>query len=286
MLNVLQRGESYSAPCVLLLGGFDGIHIGHQTLVEAGKAFSCPVGLTSFYGGKQGGDIFTPPEREYLYGLQGLSFSYQIPFTDELKNTSAEDFLRELTGAFSLRAVVCGSDFRFGKGASGDSALLKRTLNCPVLVKELTKIGGEKVSSSQIKKMLSEGDTSAVNVYLAHPYLIMGRVERGRSVGKGLGFPTLNLSISTEKYPLRDGVYGGYVQTERGEFPAVINYGARPTFGVEERKIEAYLVGFEGDLYGTQVRVFPTEYLRPVQKFESVEELCEQVKRDIGRLRK
>ncbi len=273
-------------PCTLLLGGFDGFHVGHRTLYDAAEKFGAPIALTSMSGGKNGGDIFTFCEREILYEKQGISFVYELAFTEEFRNTSAGDFVQEIERAFSPRAVVCGTDFRFGKGAAGDSTLLKSLLSCPVEVCELKHVGGEKVSSSSVKKYLSDGAMSEVNALLAHDYFVHGRVEHGRKVGQGLGFPTVNLPFPTSKHPLKEGVYGGYAVTEQGRFPAVINFGARPTFGVAEQKLEAYLDGFSGDLYGTDVMIFPTEFYRPITKFERIDDLKEQIAKDIKRLRR
>ncbi|MDE6274780.1 MAG: riboflavin kinase [Clostridiales bacterium] len=110
-------------------------------------------------------------------------------------------------------------------------------------------------------------------------------MEQGGLFGQGLGFPTANLSYPADKHPVREGVYGGYVETEQGTYPAIINFGARPTFDVAECKTEAYLDGFSGDLYGQTVRVYPTQFYRPIEKFESREALIEQLQRDIQRLR-
>ncbi len=284
MLKIIQRGEKLNTPCALLLGGFDGLHVGHQTLIAAAKQYG-EVGLTAMVGCKSGGNIFTLAERAYLYERAGVCFAYYLPFTEQFQSTSAEDFMQEIQRAVPLTAVVCGTDFRFGRGAAGDIALLKRTLSCPVEALPLMKIGSEKVSSSQVKKYLSEGGVSEANTLLSHPYFVMGKVEKGRGVGRTMGFPTVNVSFPQEKFPLREGVYGGYVQTPKGEYSAVIHFGARPTFGVREQKIEAFLQGFEGDLYGETVRVYPTQFLRPVQKFSSVEELKQQIERDKKRLK-
>ncbi|MDE6059537.1 MAG: hypothetical protein K2G44_05835 [Clostridia bacterium] len=284
MLKVLHEGEKYSAPCALLLGGFDGFHIGHETLLNAAKKTGLPVGLTSISGGKAGGDIFTFSEREKIFGDAGFSFVLEIEFSEQLKNTPAEDFLKDLFGKVSAQAVFCGEDFRFGKGALGTTALLKEVAPCPVTVLPLKTAGGEKIATSTVKKLLAEGDLAAVNQILTGGFFVAGTVEHGRGVGHTYGFPTLNLTYPKEKFPLREGVYGGYAETEAGRFPAIINFGARPTFGVEEKKAEAYLKGFSGDLYGKTVRLFPTQFLRPVMKFESKEELENQLKKDIEKV--
>lgn len=285
MLKALARGEGFVGRCVLLLGGFDGIHVGHAELIAAAGKYGLPVGVTSISGGKTGGDLFTFAEREYLYERAGLSFAYETPFSESLKNTTAEAFLDELFSLFSVEALICGEDFRFGKDAAGTPELLKRVAPCAVEVLSLRSCGGEKVSSSRIKILLSEGSMSEANALLTVPYFIQGTVEHGRRVGRTLGFPTVNLTLPTEKRLVREGVYGGYAETPCGRFPAILNIGARPTFGVDEKKAEAYLDGFSGDLYGKTVRLFPTEFYRPVIGFSDADGLKAQLETDIGRLR-
>ena len=285
MLKIFRELSPDPQPCVLLLGGFDGLHAGHRTLLKAARKYGCPIGITSISGGKPGGDLFTFPEREYIYERAGISFVCEFVFSDRLKNTSAEAFVRQLLSCFAPRAVLCGSDFRFGKGALGTPQLLQEICPCPVEVHELMCIGGEKVSSSQIKRLLSAGAMSEVNALLQADYFIQGVVEHGRHVGHSLGFPTTNLTFPPEKFPLAEGVYGGYAETRDGVFAAIVNVGARPTFGVTERKVEAYLDGFDGDLYGSTLRVFPKRFYRPVQRFSDAAALREQLMQDIRRLK-
>ena len=151
----------------------------------------------------------------------------------------------------------------------------------------------QKYSSTTCKALLEKGDLPRLNACfyssveeLRRGYFIGGEVERGRQVGRTYDFPTLNLSVPEHKLLPPDAVYCGLVETPKGSFPAIINIGARPTFGVEERKIEAYLDGFSGDLYGAYVRVYPTKFLRPIYKFASPRELKERLLLDIHLLRK
>ena len=283
MLKVLRGDEKFSEPCALLLGGFDGFHAGHAALLNAAKKAGLPVGLTAISGGK-GDDIFTLSEREVIFERLGFSFVWEIEFTEEFKNTSAEDFLRGLFERIPARAAFCGEDFRFGKSAQGTPELLKELAPCTVNVLPLKKVNGEKISASRLKELVKAGKTKELNALLSFSYFIGGKVEHGREVGRSLGFPTANLSFGRGKLPLADGVYGGYAETDAGSFPAIINIGSRPTFGVEEKKVEAYLKGFSGDLYDKTVRVFPVEFLRPIQKFSSEEELKNQLKKDIERV--
>lgn len=298
MLSVLGESERFPAPCVLLLGGFDGLHLGHRTLLERAKRSGLPVGITSVFGGK-GKALFTPEEREYVFSQNGVRFVIEIPLTEKWKNTSAEDFLRGVFGRIEPREIVCGADFRFGRNAEGNAELLKRLAPCPVTVLEAVKYLSEesgrmrKYSSSACKELLKRGELSRLDRCLCAraedfyggAYFIGGVVEHGRQVGRRYGFPTLNLSAGKEKLLPPDGVYSGLCQTDRGNFPAIVNIGARPTFGVKERKLEAYLDGFSGDLYGTYVRVYPTGFLRPIRKFSSAEALKEQLSQDIQTMR-
>lgn len=281
MLKVLAEGEAFQSPCALLLGGFDGFHTGHGTLLSEAKKTGLPVGLTTISGGKTGGDLFTFQERETVFDREGFSFAIELPFSDALKNTPAEAFLGALFARLNVRAIFCGEDFRFGKDAGGTPELLKRAAPCPVTVLPLKTENGEKIAVSAIKKRLAEGNVAAANKELRGGFFVQGIVEHGRQVGRSYGFPTLNVSYPARKFPLRDGVYAGFAETPAGNYPAIVNLGARPTFALDEKKVEAYLKGFDGDLYGAEVRIYFTEFLRPVMKFSGKEALQAQLLKDI-----
>ena len=270
MLTVLGEQAVLRRPCALLLGAFDGFHIGHRTLLDAAKQTGLPVAALTIMGGKQGGSLFLPAERRVVLHRLGAAYTLEYTFTEQFRETPAVHFLAALFSRICAGAVFCGEDFRFGAGAEGTPDLLKRMAPCPVAVLPLKEAGGEKVSSSRIKRLLADADMAGANALLCVPYFIQGTVEHGRHVGKT--FP-------------REGVYGGRAETPAGEFPAIVNIGARPTFGVQEKKIEAYLDGFSGNLYGETVRLFPEEYYRPTTAFPSAEALKEQLARDIARLR-
>ena len=237
--------------------------------------------------GAKGSALFTEEERAFIFGGSAIDFVYEIPFTEELKNTEAENFLAELFGNINAKQVFCGEDFRFGKGARGTLELIKAFV--PVRVVDTVKLGDKKVSTSLCKQYLSENNFEALERLLApfcdcESYFIQGVVEHGRQVGRTYGFPTLNLSIPPEKLLPQDGVYSGFAVTPKGAYKSIINIGARPTFGVEERKVEAYLKGFSGDLYGETVRIYPTQFLRGIQKFDSEKQLKDQLQKDIERI--
>ena len=278
--------QNRSPACALLLGGFDGLHRGHGGLLAAARATGLPVALTTILGGKAGGELFTRTERRFLFEQEGVAFLSEYDFTPELRATSPDVFLRDLFARFEARALFCGEDFRFGRDAAGTPELLRSAAPCPVGVIPLAREGEGKISTSAIKALVASGRIAEADALLGHPYFMQGRVEHGRHVGGPvLGFPTVNLSLPPEKVLPPEGVYAGYAETPAGTYPAVINLGPRPTFGVAERKTEAYLDGFSGDLYGADVRIFPGRFLRPVRRFESAEALREQLGRDIACLR-
>ena len=296
--NVRPQRERFDFPVALVLGGFDGLHIGHRHLLAEAQKTGLPVALTTMFGGK-GKVLFTQKERREIFERAGVSCLCEIDLDGTLRKLSAEDFCGTVFSLFDVRAAFCGEDFRFGRDALGTPALLKRLAPCPVTVCKTVKYRfgdsgrGRKFSASACKRFLKAGDISALNAchfakngdFYDGAYFIKGEVEHGRQVGRTYGFPTLNLSVPAEKLLPPDGVYGGLCRTPKGNFPTIVNIGSRPTFGIGERKIEAYLDGFSGDLYGADVAVYPTEFYRGIEKFASAEDLKSQLQRDIARLR-
>lgn len=277
-------GESISAPCALLLGGFDGLHSGHETLLARARKSGLPVALTTITGVKAGGEVFTLSEREALFEREGVAYLIVLSY-EKIKDIAAHDFLRALFANVNAQAVFCGEDFTFGKNAAGTTELLRRSADIPVEVLPLKRINGKKVSTSSVKRYLQEGDLLSANALLASKYFIRGEVEHGRQVGRRYGFPTANVTFSAEKSPLREGVYLGTVEADQKEYPSIINVGARPTFALAEKKVEAYLADFCGDLYGKTVTIYPEEFLRPIVRFENAERLKEQLQYDLTRLK-
>ena len=274
----------YAAPCVLLLGGFDGLHIGHKKLIDCAKTYALPVGITTIEGGK-GQSVFTLSERQKIFERQGLDFFHAFTFTEEFKNTSKEDFLSSLMQNFNVKAFVCGKDFRFGKLAQGTPEFIAQFTNIPVHALDILSVDNHKVSASSVKEYLKNGQIKKSNELLLQPFFVSGIVEEGRRTGRTLGFPTANLSYPKEKFPLQEGVYAVHTVLNEKRYNGIANFGPCPTFGVEYRKLEAYFDGFEGDLYGQEIDVYFDDYLRDIKKFETVEALQAQLKADIRSVR-
>ena len=267
----------------MLLGGFDGLHVGHRRLLSYAKESGLPVGVMTIIGGKQG-NLFTFEERERIFTQNGVDFVFELPF-EEIKSLTATEFITLLTEKFNPKVFVCGEDFRFGAGAQGTPEILKQSTQVRVEILPLVEVQGEKISSRQIKTLLSAGEIQKANALLGEEFFLTGKVEKDRQIGRTMHFPTANIPYAKEKYPLKQGVYETRVTVEGTTYKGITNYGARPTFDNEKVTTETYLDGFHGDLYGKILTVQFTRYLRDIQKFESMDALKTQLQEDIRRVR-
>lgn len=286
-LTEQENKRETSFGCVLVLGGFDGLHCGHQKLLARAKTYGLPVGIMTILGGKDGSSLFTETEREFVFKESGADFTFVSRF-EEIKDMSPEAFANLLTGNFDVKAFVCGNDFRFGYQALGTPETLKRATRVRVDVEELLTFNGEKVSTSQIKTCLKNGEVEKANALLQGRFFLLGEVIKDRQVGRTLGFPTANIPYPQEKFSLKSGVYETRITVEEKEgktYRGITNYGARPTFDDKNVLTETYLDGFSGDLYGKTLRVEFVRYLRGITRFSSAEALKEQLKTDIRRVR-
>lgn len=268
----------------MLLGGFDGLHVGHRRLFACAQKSDCPIGLMTIVGGKEASSLFTFAEREEIFKDAGADFVFELPF-EEIKNLSPQEFLQLLEKEFSPKLFVCGEDFRFGANAAGTAKTIKTDTQVCVEVLPLVEIAGEKVSSTTIKALLKEGRVEMANELLAHNFFLIGKVYEDRKVGRTIGFPTANIPYPEGKFPLKIGVYETRVCIDGKTYKGITNYGARPTFEENTVVTETYLDGFSGDLYGKELKVEFVRYLRDVVKFDSVEKLKEQLTKDIKRVK-
>ena len=267
----------------LLLGGFDGLHLGHRQLLRCAKEHTYPVGVMTIFGGK-GECIFTQEERELVFKKAGVDFAFELSFS-KIKDLSPQEFLSYLQAEFSPKVLLCGEDFRFGAGAQGDPATLKSIDGVSAKVLPLLEKDGKKVSSYEIKNCLASGDIPQANALLGERFFLIGEVIKDRQVGRALGFPTANIFYPKDKFPLKKGVYETRVTVEGKQYKAITNYGTRPTFEDDTLLTESYLDGYNGDLYGKRLQVEFLRYLRGVEKFDNAEALKAQLQEDIRRVR-
>ncbi len=292
-MQIVNYGENYKEPCVLLLGYFDGMHVGHRALVARAKELArgrgWRVGIMTFRSSKNGGQIFLFEERVHIFSELGIDFVLAAQFDEKFKNTSPLRFLEDLYSSLTVQAFVCGEDFTFGKNAAGGISLLKEfsaVNNILVSVEKLVDFGGEKAAATLAKKYLDEGDVASLAKLLGRKYFICGTVAtEGRHVGRKIGFPTANIHLSGEKYPLKKGVYAVSAVLDGKTFRGIANYGARPTFGDGRVVLEVYFDGYEGDLYGREIAVEFDAFLREIQKFDSAEQLSAQLTKDLEKIR-
>ena len=279
-LNKLEREDT---PCSLALGAFDGLHRGHMAVIHA----ACAPGkegqewepaVFTFHSSPSGNcAVLTGRDKERILEHAGVRRLYSLDF-QEVRDWEAETFVRELLfHTCNARRLCCGEDFRFGKGAQGDVAMLGRL--CEEAGVELYVVppvtdGGEKVSSTRIRKAVEEGAIPLANRLLGRPFGFSLEVIHGNHIGGTvLGTPTINQAIPEGFVLPRFGVYASWCRVGGRYFYGVTNVGVKPTVGSDKVLAETWMPDFTGDLYGKRVRVFLLEFLRPEKKFDSMEEL-------------
>jgi riboflavin kinase / FMN adenylyltransferase len=269
-------------PRAVALGTFDGVHLGHRrvidTLLDAGPE---PTVVTfdphprTALGNRV--DLLMPLERRLeLLAELGVAATLVVEFTLDVAGLEPQEFADEFLRPIGAETIVAGEDFRFGRARQGDLALLESlgfaTRPVPLL---------EDVSSSWIRELVRDGDIGAAARLLGRPVEVEGIVVTGDARGGTLGFPTANLDVRPELLVPKNGIYAGGA----GENRAAVSIGTNPHYGGSERRVEAFLLDFSGDLYGQRLIVELWERLRDEQSFESEEALIEQIELDVQRTR-
>jgi riboflavin kinase/FMN adenylyltransferase len=281
----------------LSIGVFDGVHRGHQMLlgrmIEEAQARSLTAGVITFHPHPL--SVVRPDvqitylesleRRVELLGELGLDFVSVLQFTSELQQVSAPDFCRLLVEEAGMRLIVVGEDFRLGRGGEGTVEVLTKIgeeLGFEVIAVPLLGDGDNHVSSTRVREALEAGEMESVSQLLGHPFLLRGPVLHGDERGRQIGFPTLNVGVSADRWLPPNGVYVTRGHVDEREFHACTNIGVRPTFdGEPKRLVETHLLDFEGDLYGEVVTIELLHHLRAEQKFNGIEQLSAQIQRDL-----
>jgi riboflavin kinase/FMN adenylyltransferase len=267
------------------IGTFDGVHVGHREVIRG-----CDTVLTfdphpmSVVRPEAAPKLLTPfnVKRDIIAGL-GVEELVVIPFDDEFRQKTAEQFIDEvLIDTLGAIEVSVGENFSFGKKAQGNVDMLRSRPEFETRVAPLVEVDGEAVSSTQIRALVGAGDVEKAARFLGGPFIVEGEVAHGDKRGRDLGFPTANL-VPDERF-VHPG-HGVYAAWAHGRCAAV-NVGVRPQFQTGRGLlIEAYLIDFDGDLYGETLRVAFTKRLRGERRFESVDALVEQMRRDVDEAR-
>ena len=278
--------------CVVAVGSFDGVHIGHRRMIEIlvsqSKRLCVPSVVFTFDpddNPKSDAKLLASSEKkEELLSELGVDVVASALFS-EIRSMSASDFAEGvLFGMLNSVCVVCGYDFRFGNGREGDVELIKRLL-CPKGVEVITPDavcdGGKPVSSTNLRALISDGSVDEANRLLLRKYSLSGIVERGAMLGRRLGFPTINQKIPKTAVCPRFGVYAVECLLDGKAYHGVANVGVKPTCGENHIPVcETFLFDFSGDCYGKKAEIFFVKFIREERKFTSLEELRVQVERD------
>jgi riboflavin kinase/FMN adenylyltransferase len=277
------------------LGTFDGVHLGHRRVIGAAVARARAAGFAAavvtfdphplrVLRPDDPLELLTTTERKIeLVSELGVDEVIVIPFTSDFARQSAEAFCANvLVGTLNARSVSVGANFRFGHEAAGDAALLASRPEFDTEVVELVEHGGESISSSRIRDLLARGDVAGAAELLGAPYSLSGPVVEGDRRGHELGMPTANVEPPAGVVVPAAGIYAATVTTDEGQMPAAASIGVRPTFESNgDVRVEAHVIGFEGDLYGRTLRLSFLERLRDEVRFDSPEELGDQMRRDV-----
>jgi riboflavin kinase / FMN adenylyltransferase len=282
-MRVAHRPEELAAAeCVAAIGTFDGVHRGHRRVLETARAAGAPVTVVTFWPhprvvlGNRVELLSTLERRLELLEAAGVDEVLVVEFTPELAARAPDEFAESVLRQIGAKIIVVGENFRFGRAAAGDPALLERlgfeVRTVPVL---------DGVSSSDVRSSLREGDVTAAASLLGRPPELEGTVVAGDQRGGTLGYPTANLAVPAELLVPAYGIYAGFALEHR----AAISIGVNPHYGGNELRIEPHLLDFEGDLYGRRLVVELWKRLRDERAFSNEEELVAQIARDVEETR-
>lgn len=289
--------EQYNAePCAVMIGKFDGLHLGHRALISAMKEQSeglSKVIMSFVMNGSGTKEILNEREKITLCEDLGLDAYLHVEFDDKIRNMSPESFVSEcLHKKINAKAVYVGSNFRFGKNRAGDPDMLKKLcgeFGIKVVVIPGITVHGIPVSATEIRKRIFMGDMKEAAELLGTPYFVSGTVIKGRQLGRTMKFPTLNLMPEKEKILPPNGVYMTETVINGQKFPSVTNVGTKPSVTDEMTVfVETYLLRFpkeEEPGYGSEIRVEFLDFIRPERKFGSIEELYMQIEQDVRQVR-
>lgn len=301
ILDSLTAARRWSQNCVATIGKYDGMHLGHQRILDklladaAGRKLPSLVILSEpqpeeFFAGAA-----APPRLnhfqdkvDFLEGY-GVDAVYRLRFDQALSQQSAEAFVRDfLAAGLGLRSLVVGDDFRFGRNRGGDIALLRQLggeLGFEVSTVAPCRDAGERISSTLVRQCLFAGDCARATRLLGRPYSIGGTVIEGRKLGRTIGVPTANIQLLTPGLPMT-GIFAVQVSLPGNEFEGVASLGVNPTVEAGlPPALEVHVLDFKGDLYGDHLRVHFLHKLRDEEKFAGLPQLQEQIQKDIAQAR-
>jgi riboflavin kinase/FMN adenylyltransferase len=301
-MKIIRDLESYSTdvPVALTQGTFDGVHLGHQKIInqlkEAAKKINGKSVLLTFYPHprlvlypefNQLKLIHTLDEKIEILSRTGLDELVLVPFTKAFSRQTAKQFVRDvLVNKLNVKSLVVGYDHRFGKNREGSKdELVRLSAEMGFEIEEISaqNLNEVTVSSTKIRKALEEGDISTANLYLGRPFCISGEVMEGRKLGRTIGFPTANIELGSEhKLVPKNGVYAVYITVPGNPAPykGMLNIGDIPSIPDKDWTIEVHIFDFDREIYGDRIHIDFIKRMRSEKKFENLEALAAQLSKD------
>lgn len=283
-------------PTVIALGNFDGVHRGHQEIinrtVKSAEAGGLKSAVFTFSNHTRTlledepvvKNINYPEEKAAIIESLGVDYLFNIPFTQEILQMPPEAFIDEiLVKIFKIREAYCGFNYHFGFKAEGTPELLMREgfkKGFGIHVQEPFEIDGTVVSSTYIRQLIEDGRMEECAKFMGRLYSIGGEVVVGNKLGRTIGFPTSNIMIDDTMASPSNGVYITYCSYNGVKYPSITNVGVKPTIGTYNKNVETHIFNFDRELYGKNIKVEFIKKTRPEMKFNSVEELSNQIKND------
>lgn len=281
---------------VLSLGKFDGLHRGHELLLDSvfekaaqglkAAVFTFDIPPQNMANGAKAQVITTNKERQRLLAQRGIDYLIECPFTEDMMHMEAEQFIMEIVRRLCVKWMVVGTDFRFGYQRRGDYHMLQDyagRYGYQLRVVQKMQHAGRDISSTYIREEIEQGNLELANELLGYPYFLEGEIVHGNQVGRAMGFPTINMQPSAEKLLPPFGVYLSEVIIDGQRYHGITNIGKKPTIhGAYPAGAETYLYQFHEDVYGKNAKVNLLHFVRPERKFDGIEALKEQLARDIS----
>lgn len=285
---------------VVTIGNFDGVHKGHQVLIEKTATYAKARGIKSavftflnhpinYFVPEKVKNIFDEKEKERLIEGFGIDYLIDIPFDKAMTQISAEQFIvKILKDKIHAKKIVVGYDFTFARNKEGTVDVLREMgheYGIEVEIVQPIKINGIRVSSTFIRELISEGRVDEIPQYLGTPYVIEGEIIHGKANGRKMGYPTANISLKDQIIKPKNGIYASRVIIDGKKYFGATNVGMNPTVNGKYLSIETNILDFDEDIYGKKVRIEFLEKIRDEKKFESLDELRKQLDLDTGFVR-
>lgn len=280
---------------IYALGFFDGVHRGHAALLSACRSLAevenCRAGVVTFdvhpdilVKGADLALINTPRDRDWMLTENfAMDTVVSLPFDEEMRSMPWDRFLKMLEKEHNAAGFVCGEDFRFGHKGSGNAGILReycKKRGFPIAVIPEQTVDGIRISSTYIRSQIEAGDMATAVKFLGHPHILSGTVVHGQALGRKLGIPTANLRLPEGLVMPKFGVYACGCLVGQKRYPAVTNVGKRPTVAGTNITVEPWILDYSGDLYDQEITLEFYYFLRPEQKFPSLEDLQAEIRRN------